>query len=247
MTQNEAIAKLADYLKKAKRIAVLTGAGMSTESGVPDFRSSTGIYSKTSEEVFDIYRFRRNPSDFYTTIGPVYLAMIGAEPNAGHLALHELEMIEGKTVNIATQNIDGLHQRAGSTKVHEVHGTMMTLSCQSCGRQFNGFDFLENFKAGTVAKCPICRGVMKPDITFYGESLPEEAYMSSVKAFRQCDLAIVLGTSLKVYPAAGLPDYRPENVPLVIINRTETDADQFADIVINGGIGEILPAAIKQM
>ena len=173
--------------------------------------------------------------------------MIGAEPNAGHLALHELEMIEGKTVNIATQNIDGLHQRAGSTKVHEVHGTMMTLSCQSCGRQFNGTDFNDCFANGTVAKCPICRGVMKPDITFYGESLPEEAYVSSVKAFRQCDLAIVLGTSLKVYPAAGLPDYRPENVPLVIINRTETDADQFANLVINGSIGEILPKAVEKI
>ena len=246
MSQSENVEKLAELLRKAKRIAVLTGAGMSTESGIPDYRSTDGLYrTLTSEEVFDIDRFQRNPREFYEVIGPLYCAIVEAKPNAGHLALHELEERCGKKVTVATQNIDGLHQKAGSREVHEVHGTMATLTCQDCGRNYGNAPFLPLFKEGKVLKCESCGGVLKPDITFYGESLPVEAFHASVAAFRHCDLALVLGTSLVVYPAASLPSGRMPGVPLAIINRSETSADYEAVLVIHEGIGSVLPAAVQ--
>lgn len=241
---NSDITKLAGLISKAQRIAVLTGAGMSTESGIPDYRSTDGLYrTLTSEEVFDIDRFRSSPKSFYEVIGPLYCSIVEAQPNPGHLALAEIETRLHKRVDIATQNIDGLHHKALSKRIYEVHGTMKTLTCQRCHKQIDSDNYLPSFKNGEVLSCK-CGGVFKPDITFYGESLPQEAFTSAIDAFEHCDLAIVLGTSLKVYPAAMLPSYRRTDVPLVIINKTETDADASASIVIHGKIGEVLPQAI---
>ncbi len=246
MSKEQDIQQLAQLLKNAKYIAVLTGAGMSTESGIPDYRSTDGLYrTLTSEEVFDIDRFHHAPQQFYQVIGPLYCSIVQAKPNAGHLALHELEERCGKTVHIATQNIDGLHQKAGSKHVYEVHGTMHTLTCLKCGHQTTDGEHLADFQEGKTLRCEHCGGIMKPDITFYGESLPEEAFTRSMKAFRSCDLAMVLGTSLVVYPAASLPSWRKDGVPLVILNRSRTAADNEAALVINAGIGEILPEAVK--
>jgi len=239
------IKQLAELIKNAKKIACLTGAGMSTESGIPDYRSTSGLYrTLTSEEVFDIDRFNRNPSEFYKVIGPLYCSIVEAQPNAGHLALAELESKFGKNVSVATQNIDGLHQKAGSSKVFEVHGTMHTLTCRKCGAQIVSDDYLPLFKNGETLYCK-CGGVFKPDITFYGESLPEKAFSDAIRAFRCCDLAIVLGTSLVVYPAASLPSQKPFSSKLVIINRSETSMDEEADLVINDSIGGVLPKALE--
>ncbi len=239
------IKRLAELLKAAKNIACLTGAGMSTESGIPDYRSTSGLYNTlTSEEVFDINRFNRDPSQFFKVSGPLYCAIVEAQPNAGHLALAELESKFNKNVSIATQNIDGLHQKAGSQKVFEVHGTMRTLTCRKCGAQVVSDDYLPLFKNGETLYCK-CGGVFKPDITFYGESLPEKAFTDSIYAFRRCDLAIVLGTSLVVYPAASLPSQKPHSSKLVIINRSETAMDEEADLVINDSIGNVLPKALE--
>ena len=241
----EQLQEFARLLKKAKRIACLTGAGMSTESGIPDYRSSNGLYNTlTSEEVFDIDAFKENPERFYKVIGPLYSSIVEAQPNAGHLALHALEENFGKNISIATQNIDGLHQKAGSKKVYEVHGTMSSLTCQKCGINDTATVHLDEFKQGKPLQCK-CGGIFKPDITFYGEMLPEEAYVSALQAFRKCDLAIVLGTSLVVYPAAALPSYRPSNVPLVIINKSKTSMDDEAALVFNASIGEIMTETLK--
>ncbi len=246
MMEQEKIRRLGQMLAKAKHIACLTGAGMSTESGIPDFRSTQGLYrTLTSEEVFDINLFNRSPERFYQVIGPLYEAILAAQPNGGHLALAELCSRCGKTVTVATQNIDGLHQKAGSPVVWEVHGTMATLSCRKCGATEPCEAFREELKTGKVLRHS-CGGVFKPDITFYGENLPEKPYISSLNAMRQADLVLVLGTSLVVYPAAGLPSYRRPDAPLVIINRTATEQDSEAALVFHDSIGEVLPAAVAQ-
>lgn len=239
------IKKLAELIRDAQNIACLTGAGMSTESGIPDYRSSSGLYNTlTSEEVFDINRFNRDPSEFYKVSGPLYCSIVNAQPNAGHLALAELETKFHKNVSIATQNIDSLHLKAGSTKVFEVHGTMRTLTCRRCGAKVVSDDYLPLFQKGETLYCK-CGSVFKPDITFYGENLPEEAFSNAITAFRRCDLAIVLGTSLVVYPAAGIPSQKPYTSKLVIINRSETSMDEEADLVINDSIGAVLPKALE--
>ena len=246
MEKTEKIAQFSEILRKAKKIAVLSGAGMSTESGIPDFRSSNGLYSYTSEEVFDLGNFLRKPESFYEIIAPLYDSIMKSEPNAGHLALHELEEKYGKTVVVATQNIDGLHQKAGSRIVHELHGGMLSLTCQKCGGQVPASALDAQLRSGKVVRHePTCMGVMKPDIVFYGEMLPQDALMKSYKAMTQADLVLVLGTSLAVYPAAGLPTERSRDAELVIINRTPTPLDGEATLVFHESIGEILPAAVK--
>lgn len=247
MANRSDIQTLAALVRDAQKIAVLTGAGMSTESGIPDYRSTDGLYrTLTSEEVFDIDRFNRNPGGFYQVIGPLYCSIVNAAPNAGHRALHELEERFGKSVSVATQNIDGLHQKAGSQRVFEVHGTMDTLTCQGCGKCFGSSEpFLPLFQAGKTVKCDKCGGVLKPDITFYGEGLPEEAFYGAARAFRECDLAIVLGTSLAVYPAAALPAERRAGVPLAIINKTATAADAGARVVLHESIGNALTELLR--
>ncbi len=239
---------LAGYLRSATRIACLTGAGMSTESGIPDYRSSsTGLYrTLTSEEVFDIQRFRSNPSDFYRVIGPLYISIEEAKPNAGHLALAELAERCGKSVKIATQNIDGLHQKAGRVEVYEVHGTMRTLTCQRCGGQVDSSGLRDSLQAGELLRHH-CNGVLKPDITFYGEMLPSKPLALARQAMIEADLVIVLGTSLLVYPAAALPSMRSQGCPLVIINRDAIAMDDQASLVINDSIGSVLPQAVAKL
>jgi len=242
MQQNSA--GLAAYLAAAERVAVLSGAGMSTESGIPDFRSSTGVYDTvTSEEIFDLEAFWRQPEDFYAFARGFFADMWAAEPNAGHRALARLEQEFGKRVDIATQNIDTLHQRAGSTRVHPVHGTIETVSCLRCGAQRPTLEVRPAFAAGRVPKCA-CGCVWKPDIVFFGEALPDRAVTDSLAAMREADLVLVLGTSLTVYPAAGLPRQRQAAANLVVINRTPTPLDREADLVCRDSVGVALDEAI---
>lgn len=244
MTDDDKIKKLADYLAEAERIAVLTGAGMSTESGVPDFRSASGIYrTMTSEEIFDIGFFRDHPDRFYSVIAPIYRKIQDAEPNAGHRALAELERRVGKRVTIVTQNIDSLHSRAGSTEVHEIHGTFRTLTCLACGRGAESKNYRAELESGTVLCCE-CGGVFKPDITFYGESLPPGPLAAAQRGMWEARLLLVLGTSLAVYPAAALPRECDSGIPFVVINKTPTPLDGPSNLVLRGPIGQILPAAV---
>ena len=244
MEKGAKITQFAELLRKATKIAVLSGAGMSTESGIPDFRSSNGVYSYTSEEVFDIDTFHRNPSKFFEINAPLYATVMVSKPNAGHLALHELEEKYGKKVTVATQNIDGLHQKAGSKTVYELHGGMLTMTCSKCACQVPAKEYDAQLRSGKVVRHePNCMGVLKPNIVFFGEMLPQDAFMASHWAMQEADLVMVLGTSLAVYPAAGLPDARKRDTPLVIINKTATPLDGEATLVFHESIGEILPAA----
>lgn len=244
---DENITALASLLRSADKIACLSGAGMSTESGIPDFRSPQGLYRQlSSEEVFDLRAFQADPERFYRQVGPLYTAIEEAKPNSGHLALAALVTEKQKQVKIATQNIDGLHQKAGTEDVYEVHGTMRTLTCQKCGEQVTSSNFKELLDQGIVLKHH-CQGVLKPDITFFGEMLPAQAFVDAQRAMAEADLVLVLGTSLRVYPAAGLPQARRQDCPLVIINREATAMDEEAELVIQAAIGQVLPAAVVAM
>lgn len=230
-----------ELVQAAKKIAVMTGAGISTESGLPDFRSNEGIYNTlTTAMTFDIRLFKVLPSRFYNVIGPFYGQCVSASPNAGHRALAELER-QGKHVEIITQNVDCLHQKAGSSIVHEIHGTIDTVTCLKCGKQFKASDFAKYFAAGKVPHCPECGKVVKPDLTFFGEALPTEPLRRAKLAMLNADLVIVLGTSLRVSPANELPGFRVEDTPLFIVNHDPTSYDVSADFISHDKIGDVLP------
>lgn len=239
------IQRFAELLAASPKIAALTGAGISTESGIPDFRSSTGIYQTTSEAVFSIDFFNENPGEFYRIFGPFYAQTVAAAPNAGHVALADLERL-GKRVEIVTQNIDALHSAAGSSSVWEIHGTLRTSSCVACERSFEPSVFGATVAAGQIPRCPECGGVLKPDVTFFGEALPERALAGAQRAMWETRLLLVLGTSLQVYPAAGLPRECDADVPFVVVNRTPTPLDRFATLVFRESLGDVLPKAVER-
>ncbi|MCF7853405.1 MAG: NAD-dependent deacylase [Candidatus Pacebacteria bacterium] len=240
---------LADALAASASPVFLTGAGMSTESGIPDFRSATGIYSKgVGEEVFDIAHFRRDPSFFYKYARQLMLSARNARPNAGHRAIAALEHEFHKNVTVATQNIDTLHQRAGSTRVHPIHGTLDTCTCQQCEDKVGGKEVWRRVQNGEIPpRHKGCGGILKPDIVFFGEELPYDAVAASEKAISEADLLVVAGTSLVVYPAALLPVARPSSCRLAILNRTPTDLDTEAAVVIRDPLGQTLADAVQHL
>jgi NAD-dependent deacetylase len=239
-----AVERFGELLRLARRIAILTGAGISTESGIPDFRSGTGVYAtRASESIFDIEQFRHDPRPFFQFARTFFAEVAAAQPNAGHLAIAALEKWEGKEVDVATQNIDVLHQRAGTRRLHAVHGTLDSATCTGCGDQVAAAAVWATVTSGGVPWHG-CGGVYKPDIVFFGEMLPEAVLWRARHAFETADVAIVLGTSLTVYPAAALPEFRRRGVPLVIVNRTATQLDTQAALVFRESIGTVMPAAL---
>ena len=196
---------LIDALKGAKHVGALTGAGVSTLSGIPDFRGPQGLYKNPdAERIFDIDWFDRDPSVYYKGCRELVYGLEKYEPNPVHHALKRLEDA-GILKGIATQNIDMLHQKAGSSNVWEVHGSPLLHHCRTCGRAASFEAICAELKAGVeVPRCP-CGGAYKPDITFFGEMLPEEAFAKSQELAIKSDVFLVLGTSLTVYPAASLP------------------------------------------
>lgn len=235
---------LAGKLSAANRIVFLTGAGVSTDSGIPDFRSSTGIYQMTSEDLFRIDRFLANTEWFYSIFGNFYAGIADAKPNTGHLAIAELEKRCGKLIDVVTQNIDALHSSAGSTSVAEVHGTLRTASCLKCAKQYSQDYFEPDMRSGRVPRCS-CGGALKPDVTFFGEMLPEHAFVQARSAMKEAELLVVVGTSLQVTPAALLPRECPADTPFVIINKTPTYLDSEAALVFYESIGDVLPQAVS--
>lgn len=241
-------AKLTEYFQTARRIVFLTGAGMSTESGIPDFRSSAGLYrSGVDERVFEIDAFRREPNLFYGFARAFLETFRNARPNAGHHAIAALEKIAGKSVQVVTQNIDTLHQEAGSSRVHPVHGTLAASHCRVCGARVKTETLWASIAAGDIPRHAGCGGVFKPDIVFFGELLPADVVAAAQQAIAKANLLVVAGTSLQVYPAAGLPDSRGPDCRLVIINHMPTHLDSIADLRIAAGIGATLAAAIAKM
>ena len=220
--------------EKARRIVVLTGAGVSTLSGIPDFRSSDGLYSKEFghmkvESILDIDFFREHPDVFYSWAKDYWFEMEKYEPSIIHRSLAAMEAAGKLTEGIFTQNIDGLHQKAGSKKVYELHGSVREGYCMNCRRHY-GYAFMADMvRNGAVPVCGSCGGLVKPDIVFYGEPLDTTTLMRAENAFAAADLAIVLGSSLVVNPAASLPYISAQSgKDIVIVNRDSTYIDQYA-------------------
>lgn len=230
------IAKLKEWVDASDNIVFFGGAGVSTESGIPDFRSVDGLYNQQykypPETILSHTFFMAEPEEFFRFYRAKMLAL-DAEPNAAHRKLAEWERM-GKCRAVVTQNIDGLHQKAGSKEVLELHGSVLRNYCMRCHKPYD----VRDIAAGTgVPKCE-CGGTIKPDVVLYEESLDSHTINKSVEYIRNADILIIGGTSLAVYPAAGLIDYYRGN-KLVLVNKSETPADRRADLVIHAPIGQV--------
>lgn len=228
---------LRTWIAESKSIVAFTGAGVSTESGIPDFRSVDGLYSQKFEyppETIISHSFYQRKPDYFFRFYREKMLPLGFEPNITHKLLAQLEL-EGKLTAVVTQNIDGLHQKAGSKRVYELHGSVLRNYCTRCGK-FHTAEFIKNSTG--VPKCT-CGGTVKPDVVLYEESLNQDTIEKSVMAIAEADMMIVAGTSLTVYPAAGLIRYFRGN-KLVLINRDATPYDNQADLVIHDSLGNVL-------
>ncbi len=229
---------LQNIIDSSNRIVFFGGAGVSTESGIPDFRSVDGIYNQKydypPEEILSHGFFYSNTEYFYNFYREKMLCL-SAEPNKAHLKLAELEK-DGRLTAVVTQNIDGLHQKAGSRNVYELHGSVLRNYCTKCGK-FHSAEYILNSVG--IPKCEDCGGIVKPDVVLYEEGLDSNTVNGAVNAIASADCLIVAGTSLAVYPAAGFINYFHGNY-FVLINRDPTPADKNADIVIHRKVGEVL-------
>lgn len=238
--------RAAELLSSSRYAVALTGAGVSTESGIPDFRSPGGLWSKYDPSEFaTLSSFLRDPSRFYLAASD-FLSVFTAEPNEGHRALAELEGM-GILKAVITQNIDGLHQAAGSKKVVELHGNLRECKCLSCGRVSPIEVLVEKLvQEGEIPPlCDACGGILKPNVIFFGEQLPREALEEAFEQVRRCDLLLVAGSSLVVSPANFLPSMAVEaGAHLLIVNEEITPMDPFASVVIRGKTGKVLPELV---
>ena len=238
------IDNLKQMLQSSRRVVFLGGAGVSTESGISDFRSENGIFKAFQqfgyppEELLSHTFFVRKPDIFFRYYKTLLLTT-DAKPNAAHAALAKLEA-QGKLTAVVTQNIDGLHQLAGSKNVYELHGSIHRNHCMRCNRFFDA-EYVKNHSG--IPYCP-CGGMIKPDVVLYEESLDPDVLAGAVAHISRADMLIVGGTSLQVYPAAGLINYYSGN-KLVLINKTITPYDSYANLVINDSIGKVLSAAVE--
>ncbi len=226
------------WVQDSGSIVFFGGAGVSTESGIPDFRSMDGLYHQKYDEppetILSHTYFTRHTEEFYRFYREKMLCL-DAEPNAAHLKLAQWERA-GRLAAVVTQNIDGLHQMAGSKTVYELHGSVHRNYCTQCGA-FYGADFI--LQSGGVPRCPVCGGLVKPDVVLYEEGLDQDTVEGAVRAIAQADMLIVGGTSLVVYPAAGLIRYY-RGSKLALINRDPTPYDGEADLVSHDSIGKVL-------
>lgn len=249
LADREAIEDAAELFRKAKRVVALTGAGVSTPSGIPDFRSEgTGLWSHDEPlEVASLSTFRTYPERFFHWFRPLAGQIFNAEPNAAHKALAEMEGLN-REITIVTQNIDLLHQKAGSRHVVEMHGSLQTMTCTECFKKFDTRLFIDDFIVkGEIPKCPICNGILKPDVILFGEQLPQTAWFDAQRAARQCDLMLVAGSSLEVLPVAGLPmQALDRGAHLIIVNNTPTYLNVRADVVLMQDVSTILPEIAKR-
>jgi len=246
---SEETKRLKELISEAERIVFFGGAGVSTESGIPDFRSETGLYKakqeygRSPEEMISHSFFVREPEIFFDYYKKNMLYP-EAKPNAAHLGIAALEK-EGKKVSVVTQNIDGLHQAAGSSEVYELHGSVHRNYCLSCGTRYDlAYIMDEAHSENHVPRCKKCGGIVRPDVVLYEEGLDAEVLEGAAAAISAADLLIVGGTSLVVYPAAGFLNYY-RGRELVLINLSETAADARATLVIRRPIGEVFGILLK--
>jgi NAD-dependent deacetylase len=234
----------AKLIREAVHAVVFTGAGISTPSGIPDFRSAgSGLWTRYNPmEVASLTAFRYHPEKFFGWLRGLVLTMIQAQPNPAHIALAQLEQA-GAIQTIITQNIDRLHQRAGSKHVLEVHGSMSTLTCTSCYQQYDSDPFIKSYlEIGEMPRCPNCGNVLKPDVVLFEEQLPFRTWLQAQSETKECDLMLVCGSSLEVIPVAHLPYQALESgAHLIIINDTPTYIDERADVVLREDVAEAIP------
>ena len=240
----------AELVRKARNAVVLTGAGLSTPSGIPDFRSEgTGLWARDEPlDVASLNTFRTAPERFFQWFRPLTAQILGAQPNAAHLALAALERA-GRLHAVLTQNIDGLHHKAGSQHVVELHGSLRSLTCGQCFAHHDSFSYVEAFVAdGSIPRCPLCGGVLKPDVILFGEQLPQRAWLEAQQESRACDLMIVIGSSLEVLPVAGLPLQAVDRgAHLIIVNQSPTYIDVRADVVLHEDVATVIPAVADRV
>ena len=249
MATDHTIQRVARWLSRAKRAIIFTGAGMSTESGIPDFRSPGGVWSQNKPVYYD--RFLESAEARFEYWRQKALAAADfeqAKPNVGHHAIARWEQ-EGRVAAVVTQNIDGLHQAAGSRRVLELHGTVRWIICVDCEARYEPLPLLAQFRQQqAVPPCEACGGRLKSATVSFGQSLPEGVLQESIDLASESDVFLAIGSSLVVYPAAGLPDVaRRAGAKLVIINRDPTDQDELADAVIAEPIGKVLTQIDEEM
>jgi NAD-dependent deacetylase len=240
------ITRAAQDIVSSQKTIALTGAGISVESGIPDFRSAGGLWSKYDpEEYAHITAFRADPAKVWQMIKEMMELVLGVEPNPAHVALAELEQM-GLLSAVITQNVDGLHQRGGSKEVIEFHGSNQWLICLECGYRQEAASF--SFEV-IPPPCPQCNAILKPDVVFFGEPIPWEAQTRSFGEASSCDLVLVVGTSAVVYPAAGIPTSAKQNGAKVVeINMEPTPlTGHISDYLIQGAAGAILPKIVEEV
>jgi NAD-dependent deacetylase len=252
MTFSNGIRQAGALLKQSRWTVVLTGAGVSTESGLPDFRSVAapgrlaGLWTGLDPmRVASASAFAHDPDAFYRFYRQRLSHLAGAEPNAAHRAIAQLEAL-GLVQLVITQNVDRLHQKAGSREVVEVHGNLNEARCQSCGSIAPIDEMARQIDAGAHPRCARCGGRLRPNVVLFEEKLPLEAYDRAEDACRRCEVLLAVGSSLEVYPVAGLPTLAKEHgAKIAVVNRDPTSSDGLADILLRGQAGEILPAIAK--
>jgi len=240
--------RLAELIRDRQPCVVLTGAGISTESGIPDYRSPTGIWTKYDPmEYATIDAFRRDPVKVWDFYARRLQVLRDAEPNAAHLALAELER-RGYVSAVVTQNIDRLHERAGSRNVIEVHGSIRTSSCLSCGERVTFAEVVRLLESAPAPPCPRCGEILKPDVVMFGELMPEAEIERAFELARGAALLLVVGSSLEVWPVAGLPQETLDaGGKVAIVNRGPTQYDRRAALTIDGSAGEVLSAVVEAL
>lgn len=242
------IEKTGDLLNQSSYTVAFTGAGVSTPSGIPDFRSpQSGLWEKYDPfAVASLSTFNATPERFFDWIKPLYLQSRDAKPNAAHLALADMEA-RGRLQSVITQNIDGLHHKAGSKRVIELHGSLQTATCLRCGQLHSGERMLNIvFQTETLPVCSNCGRIIKPDIILYEEALPAMVWQQASQEMQESSVVLVIGSSLETYPANSLPEMAVSHgASLIIMTHSSTPLDRIADVVIHEDVAEVLPAISK--
>ena len=248
----ESLSKAVAILQKAKYTIAMTGAGISTPSGIPDFRSrAQGVWTMLDPmEVASLRNFRYNPHSFYKWLQPFIGNILEAVPNPAHCALSQLEQL-GMLKAVITQNIDMLHTKAGNQIIWEVHGHVRQMTCISCFKEYESAPFLEKFlqnKTIDIPRCPNCQGVLKPDVILFGEQLPRQVIQAAQLAVRSADAILVAGTSLEVHPVADFPrQVQAHGGKVILVNDAPTHFDEQADVVLRGDVAEVLPQLVDAL
>ncbi len=248
-TNEIAINEAARLIERSTSAVFFTGAGISTSSGIPDFRGSTGLWTKDNPlEVASLSTFINQPERFYAWFHPLVEASYNAKPNTAHKAIHHLEQLVN-VEGVITQNIDSLHTSAGSSNIIELHGSIQTASCFNCHRFIPGFEYLPDFiETEIIPRCKVCNEIIKPGIVLFEELLPQKAWDMAEYLSKQCDLMIVVGSSLEVIPAASIPSNAVQNgAKLIILNSASTHLDRFAQIILRDDVSLTLPEIVERI